>query len=67
MSSFRECQELLFAADNADAPNQKHLLGNLVDIVQRMNNQSSAILKMAVIELTKLEATTNEENIQLKS
>lgn len=60
-STISECQELFLAADNADAPNQKHLLGNLVDIVQRINDQSSSILKMAVIELTKLEATSDEE------
>ena len=60
-STMGECQELLSTADNADAPNPKHLLGNLVDVVQRINYQSSSLLEMAVSELTKLDAATDEE------
>ena len=58
-STVGECQELLSTADNADAPN--HLLGDLVDIVQRINVQSSSLLKMAVNELTKLDDVPYEE------
>jgi hypothetical protein len=58
-STVGECQELLSTANNADAPN--HLLGDLVDIVQRINVQSSSLLKMAVNELTKLDDVPYEE------
>jgi hypothetical protein len=60
-STFGECEELLTTADNTDVPNPRHLLGNLVDVVQRINDQSSSLLEMAVSELTKLVSIADEE------
>ena len=61
-STIGECQELLFAADNTDAPNPKHLLGNLVDVVQRINVQSSCLTEMAISEITKLDVSTEQNH-----
>ena len=55
-----ECQDLLSTAGNLHAPNQKYLLGNLVDVVQRVKEQSSSLLEMAVSELEKIDAESDE-------
>ena len=59
-STIGECQELLSAAGKTDAPNPKHLLGDLVDVVERINVQSSLLLEMAISEITKLDISTEK-------
>ena len=60
-STFGECPELIAIAEDTDAQNSKHLPGNLVDVVQRINNQSSSLLKLALSELQKLNVAKHVE------
>jgi hypothetical protein len=53
-STFGECEELLTTADNTNVPIPRHLLGNLVDVVLRINYQSSSLLEMGVCDLVSI-------------
>ena len=58
-----ECQQLIYKAENTDAPQPENLLGELLDEVERVNRLSSALIVDTNEALTNIKSQENKDPV----
>ena len=58
-----ECQQLIYKAENTDAPQPENLLSELLDVVERVNRLSSALIVDTNEALTNIKSQENKDPV----